>query len=268
MPLQQKEYQRLTLAAYIKPKKLYKLMEYDHEVVSRDLDTCLKMEYVLNEKAKAYAAAVIHQEKFREWLTENCSSRALLINGCNDEDTNFESPFSFLCAEIVQTCLASGSAFVLSFFCKCHTGYGGDSTRTNAAGMMTSLVGQLLSQMRSRGQRPYLHISETDSVRVRDGDVEIICDMFRELVFQLPKDKILICVLDEVSLYESGEMYDDTNFVIRDLMHLISNTQNAVLKLLVAYYGHSLEVHRHFDEDDILHLEERPEANNSGLWNI
>ena len=59
---------------------------------------------MLNERAKVYAAAVIHHERFREWLAEDLSSRALLINGHNDEDTNFESPFSFLCAEIVQTC--------------------------------------------------------------------------------------------------------------------------------------------------------------------
>ena len=134
-------------------------------------------------------------------------------------------------------------------------GYDGSSVPPNATGMMASLVGQLLSQLQSQVQRPKvrsLPLDDTD--RIRDGDVKLLCDVFRELVLQLPKDQILVCILDEVCLYESEDVYGNIDMAIRELLQVIRSTQHAVFKLLVACYGHSLKVYRHFDEDGILDL--------------
>ncbi|KAL3420932.1 hypothetical protein PVAG01_07377 [Phlyctema vagabunda] len=224
---------------------------------------------MLDEQDKAYAATVARNKKFRAWLVEDSTSRALLVNGYNDEVSDFESPFSFLCAQVITMFEHTDSALVVSFFCRCHTGYDDSLIAPGATGLISSLAGQLISQMQSKGVSPDLSfLDDEDCHRIKRGDIDTLCFLFRKLVLQLPREKILICALDEISLYESPDKRAETDRVMNELSRLLRREPNAVVKLLVTCLGQSLEAHQYFDERDIIHVEERPERDTSGSWNL
>jgi hypothetical protein len=104
--------------------------------------------------------------------------------------------------------------------------------------------------------------------RVENDDLDILCIVFRELTLQLPAKTLLVCVLDEVSLYETLYLGKDTDAVMRRLTRLIARPMEAVFKLLVTCRGQSLDFQQYFADIDILDLQEDTEVDDAAMWKI
>lgn len=103
-----------------------------------------------------------------------------------------------------------------------------------------------------------------------EDDVKTLCKVFQNLVIQLPKDMIIFCVIDGISLYESANGVEDLLHVWQRLIQLLAHRKlKAVMKLLATSPGQTLYLH---DEDmmtngDVLLMPEEIDGNRQGVWN-
>jgi hypothetical protein len=251
-------------------KKLLKLLQYDPKSGQKDLEACLQLGDTLDEQAKSRASDMVQSDKFRIRLAEDTSSRSLLVNANLDlEAAEVHSPLSVVDAELAKAFENSASVFVVKYFCSLHIDNIDPSRASSPSGMMASLVGQLLSQMMDRDTEVDLSfLGKTELKRVEDDDLNILYIIFRELTLQLPAKALLMCVLDEVSLYETSSLGKDTDAVMRRLTRLLTRPMEADFKLLVTCRGRSLDFQQYFEDIYILDLQEDTEVDDAAMWKI
>lgn len=213
---------------------------------------------------------MVKHDKLRLWLTESTSSRALLVNGHSDLScAEGQSPLSLVDARLITVSEKMESAFVIKYFCSLHTPNLDPSTASSPAGMMLSLIGQLLNQMLDREINvDLLTFAKADLKDIKRHDLVALHMLLEELLHQLPPKALLVCVLDEVYLYETRDFRDDTDDVMRRLKRLVSNTTEVTFKMLVTCRGRALDFQQYFQEDERLDLDEYMDLDDSAMWNI
>ena len=245
------------------------LIQCDPEVVSKDIDLCLSLGDALEEMSKAKAAKLIQDETFKAYLTTEPLSSPLLING--NEDLSCAEGLSPLClvaARIARIAQQNEHTFVAAFFCGEHRPYGNDSTTPALVGMMGSLIDQLIKQMIDKGLAIDLSfLEERDWKSLKRLKLKTLCTVFEGLKLQISPDNILFCVLDEVSLYETGLLRRDTDAVLRRLTRLARNRNGVIFKLIVTCRGRMLDGSQYF-LGHTLNLDEAVEVDDSSTWQI
>ncbi|SPN98696.1 uncharacterized protein DNG_01740 [Cephalotrichum gorgonifer] len=264
-------------------ERLLQLLRYDPESLSRDVSSSLGLGYQLSDKARSRAATMIRHDKFRGFMEEVRSSRCLLVNGRDDlAAADGISPLSMVVAELVRMSETPGalpaSAFVVKYFCAAHPASPfvdpESADLASAVSMMASLVGQLLSQMADRGIVADLSfLTDAKWGKVERHRPKILCTVFRRLVAQMPPGSVILCLIDEISLYETQMLRHQTDLVMEKLVKLAMGNrdgqeQRQVFKLLVTCQDRALGVARYFGRDTTLDLQEDVEADDSADWTI
>ena len=253
----------------IKPKKILKVMRYDQISPVLDIEHCLELADAMEPTDIDRASWVMGAEEFHSWLNEPKNCRPILING-NSDPLEITSPLSFLCAHLTHLFVAAKPVFVVSYFCGLHMDLVTDY-RANAQGMMISLIGQLLLQAKQKNvhfDMSFLAQKKLQLLAV--DDLKTLCNIFRNLVIQLPKDKMIFCIIDGISLYESTDGEADLLYAWKGLNQLLAHKHlKAVMKLLATSPGQTLRLH---EEDlmmngDVLFVPEEVDGNRQGAWN-
>lgn len=248
------------------------MLKYNPDVVLTDTKMCLRIGAALDEADKARAAALVENPTFKAFMIEAASSSALLING-NEDPSSAEgaSPFSLVAARLAQISEQNETTqgLTLRYFCAEHNPYGRDLQNSSpAVTMMASLTGQLVSHMLSRSVAVDLSFLRSENWVVLERlDLKMMCTVFFELVKQLPSKTILLCILDEVALYEIGVPKHNTDTIIRRLVRLVEASDEIVFKLLVTCRGRALGIGQYF-VGHTLDLDEEVEADDSSMWKI
>lgn len=233
---------------------------------------CLRLGAALEDAEMARAAAVVNDPTFKAFVTKDASS-ALLVNG--NEDLSIAeglSPLSLVAARLAQISEQSKTtqSLALRYFCAEHNTYGRERQNSSPAEvMMASLTGQLISHMLSRSVDVDLSfLRPGDEAALEKRNLKKMCTVFFELVKQLPPKTILLCVLDEVFLYETGAPgQNDADAVVRRLVRLAEASDKIVFKLLVTCRGRALGIGRHFS-GHTLELDEEVELDDSSAWQV
>ena len=243
-------------------------MRYDQISPVLDIERCLELADELDPIAIDRASWVMGAQEFQSWL-EITSSRAILINGNSDPMDN-TSPLSLFCAHMTHLFVAAKSVIVISYFCGLHMDPITDG-RSNAQSMMISLIGQLLLQARQKHVQFDLSFMVKEKLQLlAEHDVKTSCRIFRDLVIQLPKDMVIFCVIDGISLYESANGVADLLLVWQRLNELLAHKKlKAVMKLLATSPGQTSYLH---DENiitlgDVLLMPEEIDGDRQGTWN-
>ncbi|KAF4465220.1 hypothetical protein FALBO_7938 [Fusarium albosuccineum] len=239
-------------------KQLLECLQYDPEAPSRDISTFLRLGYQLSENEKARAAAMIRNDQFRHFMGETQRSTCLLVNGREDlAVSNGISPLSLVVAELANKSKEMGSGlgpvFVVGYFCPAHQPSPLPSSLTyqnSAVGMMTSLIGQLLNQVTDRGIDVDLSfLTKKKWRKIEESDPEVLCSVFKKLTRQIPPGSAILCMVDEISLYETQMLEYQTNLVMEKLVRLANHQQedgHQIFKLLVTCQDRALGVSRFF----------------------
>jgi hypothetical protein len=103
---------------------------------------------------------------------------------------------------------------------------------------------------------------------VESHELFVLYVVFRELVRQLPRKTLLVCVLNEVSLHETRPLGDDTDVVMRRLTRLVANPTNVVIQILVTCRSQALDFQQYFQKDEILDLDEDTDIDESATGKI
>ena len=220
---------------------------------------------------KDRATYIIRSEKLCQWLSGSERAEPLLINGCSDP-REYISSLSFFCAQLAASMSAAKAAIVISYFCGRHMDLDRDRT-ANAQGMMVSLIGQLLSQQKQKGLDFDLSFIEDQDVELLIKDnLHTLCKIFRELVLQLPGTKVLFCIIDGISLYETLDRKKGTLYAMHSLTRLLrkaSKGDGVLFKCLVTCPGRSLYIYDgNFVPEDILVVPEFIDGDGQGVWDM
>lgn len=252
-------------------KEMLEALHYDPDLILKDTATSLRLGTAMDETSTARAAALIRHPLFKAFMTDTTASSALLVNGNEDlSSADGLSPLSLVAAKLARISeqTASTHGLTLRYFCAEHGPYSASASSSPAASMMASLLGQLVSHMLSRSL-------EVELVFLKPGQWEALarrsltamCTVFYELVAQLPPETVLLCVLDEVALYETGGARRDLDVVVRRLVRLVEGCDGVIFKLLVTCRGRVLEVGPYF-AGHTLEMEGDVEAEDSSTWQI
>lgn len=255
--------------------KLLELIRFDPDEPLRDIFTSLQLGYQSEEKSKARTAAMIHDETFQRFMEEVQTSTCLLVNGRDDiSAAEGISPLRIVAAELARMARTDAvPVFVVSYFCAEHQISPVVDPEavwhSSAVSMIASLVGQLLSQLAERDVPTDLSLSKSKWRKVQDLDPEALCKIFRRLVGQTPPGSVVLCVIDEISLYETQSLSLNTSLVVEKLVRLASKQKQgqAAFKLLMTCQDRALEIGEYFVGHTV-DLEEEVEGDDSADWMV
>jgi hypothetical protein len=132
-------------------------------------------------------------DHFQDWLKTQEYSSILVINGHLD-NSPVRSPLSHICSQISKTYEDAPGVIVLTYFCGLHAEAW--DPRANAAGLLVSLIGQLLSSLKVS-----FDLSSVDDdfeKSLEDDDFESLGQLFLELISQVPPKAIIFCLVDSI----------------------------------------------------------------------
>lgn len=253
--------------------RLLKCLSYDPDALLRQIAAELQLGYQLDRQAKSKAAAAIRHEDFRHFMEEAHSSIFLLINARDDiSSSDGVSPLSIVVAQLghMSRGLATESApmCTVQYFCAAHKPIpipGPKAAQASpVSSMMASLVGQLVSQLVDTGVKTDLSFMKDSTwQKLERLELEVLCRIFGKLIYQMPEGGVVLCIIDEISLYETQLHGHETDLVMGKLVQLAENQrgQRKVFKLLVTCQDRALEINKYFgghtldlpvevDEDD------------------
>lgn len=110
-------------------------------------------------------------------------------------------------------------------------------------------------------------LGDSDWYRIKKLKCKALCTLFRRLVMQLPAKAVLLCAIDELSLYETATLAEQTGTIARRLTRVVNMQDDVVMKLLVTCRGRALETSQYF-KGYILDLDELVEPTDSSAWTI
>ena len=248
---------------------LLELLHFDLNETANDVTFYLQAGRSLDEGPKARAAAMVRNDHFKTFISEPDSSM-LLVNGRADlSSVDGVSPLSFVAAELVKTTGEQGSAFIASFFCGRHRpAYGQTSPYSQACNLIASLLGQLIAQLIDRGVEIDLSFLKKDDWQdLHELKLTSLCFAFRRLAKQLPRKSLLLCVVDEIALYETEGLANDTEATMSRLAKLVRAQDDVIFKLLVTSHNRALYVWKYFI-GHMLNLQEDIEPDDSSGWHV
>lgn len=225
-------------------------------------------------------------------MTEAASSSTLLVHGNEDLAATAQdpSPLSLVAARLARIAEQTASSstttqtLTLRYFCAENGPYtpAPQGQPLSPAGrMMASLTGQLVTHMlllsrsaaaaaaaiEQRDLAVPLTPGQRAALETAQG-LTAACTVFYALVQQLPAGTVLLCILDEVALYETGAAQRDLDAVVRRLVRLAEGCdEGVVFKLLVTCRGRAMRVGKYF-AGQTLELDEDVEAEDSSSWQI
>lgn len=132
--------------------------------------------------------------------------------------------------------------------------------------MLANLTGQLLTLLLARR----IDIDLTRLEQRSDPLVGLSC-LFYELVHQLPPNTVLLCIVDEIALYETGvpDRDRDVRDVVRRLERCARECEGrTVFKLLVLCRGRALDIGRYFGQEITLELAAEVEEDDASSFRI
>lgn len=219
-------------------------MEFDSKSPLNDVEHCLKLSWTLDDGDIDRASFVLKSPEVRAWLEESKHPRSLLITGNSEDSLARTSPLSLFCAHLTHWITQAKQAIVVSYFCGQRLDDLDNDNRTDARGIVISLIGQLLLQRKHKGLQFDLSFIGDKGIRhIKKGKLMTLCTIFRKLVLQIPPHRIVLCVVDGISLYELRHE-TDTVEVWRQLNQLQRNKQlKAVFKVLATCPGQAISLH-------------------------
>jgi hypothetical protein len=133
------------------------------------------------------------------------------------------------------------------------------------------LIGQLIEQLGDRDIIVDLSFMSSKTWRrVEELEPKTLCRIFRKFIGQIPPGSAILCMIDEVSLYETLMLEHQTSYVMEKLVQLVRQEQDdaqQVFKLLVTCQDRALGISRLFS-GCTLELPEEIEMDDTADWAI
>ncbi|KKP02479.1 hypothetical protein THAR02_05434 [Trichoderma harzianum] len=194
------------------------LLNIPLDLDSVDLLAVKEYSYRLPRKYHTRAVQVTQTREFRQFIVAP-TSRRLLIHGHfspQSLDTWRSSPLSFFCLLLVKMLRERERYITLVFFCGFHVE--DEDSNVGGAAIIRSFIAQLLQQI-PFDFMPLNMAIDLDSIPKDDCKISQLCDLFVYLVrHSLRQDRTLVCIIDGIGDYETGELESDMLAVVKMLL--------------------------------------------------
>lgn len=202
-------------------------------------------------EGRELARKIMNTTQFTEWMQQD-ESRLLLVEGhCKNLSNSKTSPLTVLCASLASSFAASDSLVILQYYCG-HHGLDSNGLPAGPLGLIKSLLAQLL-------QKPddvlpqNLELDKELFDRMNPDDVDNLCEIFAAVFSQIDRNKITLCIIDEVAEFEGarGGWNDSMSLVafqMRWMVHQFSGPQR--IKVLMTSANKSAVVSQLLEDND------------------
>ncbi|KAE8152985.1 hypothetical protein BDV25DRAFT_47977 [Aspergillus avenaceus] len=205
-----------------------------------DVDIVLKQPVVFNAEGQSLSQQVLSSNEFLRWMQTSHAETLFVQGDCSIVGPGRVTPLSALCATLSLNLSKHSDSLVLHFFCGLHESP--SSSTAGPSGLIRSLIAQLLLTRATFG----LDFINTRAFAesICSHSVYDLCHTFRQLIEQLPKSAVVVCIIDGIVRFESDAWFADLMEVIHTLNQILANPAlHPVIKLLVtspyAQSGHT-----------------------------
>lgn len=256
-------------AIYMSYDELYVLLNIpDPMTPAADLNQVIKGSYTQDRTALGRAMWLLNMERFKTWADiASHSSDLILVNGHLSGLTRGKiSPLSVLAATLASMPPFSPRLLILSHFCGLHTSPR-DPT-AGPAGMLRSLIGQLILVQRDQHAMTTVTLDDTLVHQILSNDLAGLCDVFRALLMQVHPDTTVYCVLDNVSEFETSLLgweneICDVVYFLQTMMMAGQPRFGPKLRFLLTAANKSIKIHRQLTPADCISLSARHVSSHS-----
>ncbi|KAI0536229.1 hypothetical protein GGR58DRAFT_476043 [Xylaria digitata] len=238
--------QRRHRTAIVTPIQLLGIIGISDHAAGDDLEIILRQARSFDPEIQGRAGWLIKTIEFRDWLRSERST-ILLADGCLPEHGGLATPMSGFCSALISSLMESEYNIVLFFFAGQHCNMQAPNHDGNGPkGFIRSIIAQLL--LCSNIARPNLDFLTREYLQdLGRYHLEALCDLFVQLVQQLPPTSRLYCIVDGIPLYEQSPWLDDLEYVAAMLEHVVGGQmqnprRSAPVKILMASPGKSVKL--------------------------
>jgi hypothetical protein len=203
-------------------KTLLACLNYDKNAPHTDLVANLEHAMGMSLGEQDRAVYMMQSNLLKTWL-KSLKSSALLVNGGAYSTDSNRSALSFVCAKLssallqarkLDTNTSESHIINLHFFCGEHVDWR-DNLDNVPAGILNSLISQLLASYRNFDFTIIEHLSMLDSDNVKE-----LGHVFSKLLRQLPGDMLVFCVIDGLAFYDDNDRREDAEKLAKILIKL------------------------------------------------
>jgi hypothetical protein len=216
-------------------------LNYEASVIQSDIQRNLRFVHQLPKPAQDRIVAIIRHHKFKTWLVE-FNSAILFLNGNYTSLAPMrQSPTSFISAKLASSMQSYNDpikvpslhppikTIAISYFCTEHLDR--KDPYRGAIGILKSLTAQLLTSYHEFDTRVVRGLQKADL-----DDLETLCVGFKNLVRRIPREIVLFCIIDAITVHEESEARRaDVGLVLETLIDIVTcdDGRSCVFKLLV-----------------------------------
>ncbi|XEV04922.1 hypothetical protein FSHL1_010209 [Fusarium sambucinum] len=244
-------YESLPTEQYISP---YQLLDWINipDLLARDIEIIQSTRYVkVPAVERARADQLVNTAQLRDWLVSP-SSAQLLIHGNYDIRRRL-SGLTLLCTSLAESLAdKSPKCLYLVFYCGLHADSNYDE-HTGGLAIIRSFIRQLLCRYDFSN---CILVNDVRPDLLCHGDINELCCLFERLIFQLPRNTLLVCLIDGVVYYEREEFIQSMGDVLISLLR-ISNEQRtgASVKVLLTSPTKTMTIRKPFPDELVLCME-------------
>lgn len=241
-------------------RALFKYIDFDPSQAAADLAKAIHP--APSAKAIGELAAFTHRADYQTWLKDRSQSSALLVHGMSQKPGAVSS-LTYLCAQTGKHYADDEDVIVLSSFCGIRAVSCSRREKYNATKLVCQMIGQLLSDERTAADYARDPVKRQWAKGIKQKDFKTVLDV---LVLLIKCRTVVYCLIDSVTVIESGRLRGDTETLMKQLLGVLRKQQRKskremvkdglVLKLLVTDGGRSLYVHDLFKKREIVNVDD------------
>lgn len=235
-------------------EKVLAALKFEIELVPDAIDSNQRYVWTLPLSAQDRAVTLMESEALHAWLI-SAQPSALFINGSYDASAR-QSPISHVCSKLMDSVCTSAagmcpkypSILAQAFFCGHHADI--EDLASGPISMMRSLVSQLIINHDAFDIPTLKWLLDIDTF-----DIGELCVVFSDLVKQLPRRYLVLCIIDGITPYEDSlEQCEAAAEAIKALLEVMESCkkQGCLFKLLVTGPGTSRVLHQEFDDEETI----------------
>ena len=191
---------------------------------------------------------VVNLQRFHNWIVSPHPAWILLHGDCTS--LGGMTAMSSFCSALTTMLGQRPSFLALTWFCGMHA-----SERDGSHGgkaLLRNFAAQLLCQQRF--DTTNLH-NFVDLGSFQRGELEGLCALYSWLVRQLPRDMTVICIVDELGIYERDDFVVESSIVLSFVVGLMQDRSIvATLKLFATSTTTVRRMREFFPEGSVIDL--------------
>lgn len=199
-----------------------------------DLERALMQKTRFKPSAQAQAQSLLKHRRFIEWLSQ-CHPDFIFVEA-NISSAAMEkvSVVSTFCATFVGSMKkAQPQEVVVHFFCGLHNTTHDPWLGPN--GLIRSVLLQLVMRLEQMNSLSLDFINDREFLKdLESHDLPSLCQALHELVSQFPPDLSVYLVIDSISMFDRGKLFNDLQTVISWLRYIVQDRSLApMFKVLI-----------------------------------